>query len=335
MELEQLTPAKAAPWGKQQPKRQALPSYLPRREIHHEPRNVARVCGCVLKRIGEDVVEKLDYQPRVFTVERHVRGRWVCARCEALIRTPAAPHIIDKGIPTAGLLARVLGAKYLGHLPLYRQETIFGRGGLVISRSTLAAWVDLRVGWHRGRLPGACQAQVPRDVGQPRQPDRRADPEVLRRVLRGRAGRGRFGSERPRARAPGVLRKVADVFHLWLTAQRQRVPEGSATAKARDYSLKRWPVLTRYIDDADLPANNHWVENLLRPIALGRQNRLIAGSFGAGRRAAAVMSLVHSARRNGHEPHAYLKDVPERLPAHLVSRIAELLPRRWLQTTAS
>ncbi|NVM87442.1 hypothetical protein FHT32_001081 [Variovorax sp. SG517] len=130
-------------------------------------------------------------------------------------------------------------------------------------------------------------------------------------------------------------RKVADALHQWLTAQRQKVPEGSATAKAIDYSLKRWLALTRYIDDANLPADNNRVENQIRPIALGRQNWLFAGSLRAGQRAAAVMSLVHSARLNGHEPHAYLKDVLERLPTHPASRIAELLPHRWLPTTAS
>jgi hypothetical protein len=63
-------------------------------------------------------------------------------------------------------------------------------------------------------------------------------------------------------------RKVADALHQWLTAQRQKVPEGSATAKAIDYSLKRWLALTRYIDDANLPADNNRVENQIRPIAM-------------------------------------------------------------------
>ena len=94
-----------------------------------------------MKRIGEDVAEKLDYQPGVFTVERHVRGKWVCAHCETLVQAPVPPHVIDKGIPTAGLLAQVLVAKYLDHLPLYRQEAIFERAGLAIARSTLAQWV--------------------------------------------------------------------------------------------------------------------------------------------------------------------------------------------------
>ncbi|PNG58905.1 hypothetical protein CHC07_00630 [Variovorax sp. B4] len=63
-------------------------------------------------------------------------------------------------------------------------------------------------------------------------------------------------------------RKVADAMHQWLSGQRPRVPDGSATAKALDYSLKRWQALTRYIDDGDLPADNNWVENQIRPIAM-------------------------------------------------------------------
>ncbi len=69
-----------------------------------------------LERIGEDVSEKLDYTPGVFEVERHIRGKWVCRCCETLIQAPVPPHIIDKGIPTTGLLAQVLIAKYLDHL---------------------------------------------------------------------------------------------------------------------------------------------------------------------------------------------------------------------------
>ena len=67
--------------AKQSPKREPLPPHLPRREVHHEPENTACSCGCQLKRIGEDVAEKLDYVPGVFTVERHIRGKWVCTKC--------------------------------------------------------------------------------------------------------------------------------------------------------------------------------------------------------------------------------------------------------------
>jgi hypothetical protein len=128
-------------------------------------------------------------------------------------------------------------------------------------------------------------------------------------------------------------RPVADALHLWLTQQRRKLPEGSATIKAIDYSLNRWAALTRYIDDGDLPADNNWVENQIRPIAIGRSNWLFAGSLRAGQRAAAVMSLVHSARLNGHDPYAYLRDILERLPTQPASRIDELLPHRWCSTT--
>jgi transposase len=124
-------------------------------------------------------------------------------------------------------------------------------------------------------------------------------------------------------------RPVADALHKWLQLQRHKVPDGSATAKAIDYNLGRWVALTRYLDDGDLPADNNWVENQIRPIAIGRSNWLFAGSLRAGKRAAAVMSLLHSARLNGHEPYAYLKDVLERLPTQPASRVQELLPHRW------
>ena len=91
-----------------------------------------------MQRIGEDVAEELDYVPGVFTVERHVRGKWACAKCESIAQAPVAAHVIEKGIPATGLLAQVLVAKYADHLPLYRQETIFARFGLAIARSTLA-----------------------------------------------------------------------------------------------------------------------------------------------------------------------------------------------------
>jgi hypothetical protein len=85
------------------PRRTPLPAHLPRTEIHHEPQSTRCPCGCQMKRIGEDVAEKLDYTPGVFTVERHVRGKWVCAQCETLTQAPVPAHVIDKGIPTARL----------------------------------------------------------------------------------------------------------------------------------------------------------------------------------------------------------------------------------------
>ena len=122
---------------------------------------------------------------------------------------------------------------------------------------------------------------------------------------------------------------VAEALRVWLDRQLTQVPEGSATAKAILYSLRRWSALTRYLDDGSLPIDNNWVENRIRPIALGRSNWLFAGSARAGRRAAVVMSLIQSARLNGHDPYAYLRDVLERLPLTPEHRLEEMLPHVW------
>jgi transposase len=122
---------------------------------------------------------------------------------------------------------------------------------------------------------------------------------------------------------------IADTLHEWLTLHRQRATDGTAMAKAIDYSLKRWAALTRFLKDGALPIDNNWIENRIRPIAIGRSNWLFAGSLRSGQRAAAAMSLIQSARMNGHDPYAYLRDVLERLPTQPNSRIEELLPHRW------
>jgi hypothetical protein len=122
---------------------------------------------------------------------------------------------------------------------------------------------------------------------------------------------------------------LAIKFHEWMLLQRQRITDGTATAKALDYSLKRWSALTQFLDNAQLPIDNNWIENQIRPIAIGRSNWMFAGSLRAGQRAAAVMSLIQSARLNGHDPYAYIKDVLTRLPTQKNSQIDELLPHRW------
>ena len=115
--------------------------------------------------------------------------------------------------------------------------------------------------------------------------------------------------------------------------QRGQVPDGSATRKGIDYGLGRWAALTRYIEDGDLPIDNNHVENRIRPVALGGNNRLFDKSLRAGQRAATVMSLVQSAKLNALDPYRYLKDVLERLSTQPASRLEELLPHRWTAQT--
>ena len=115
-------------------------------------------------------------------------------------------------------------------------------------------------------------------------------------------------------------------LHDWLVAQRVRTANGTGLARAIDYSLKRWQAVLRYVDNGELPVDNNSVENVIRPITLGRRNWLFTGSERAGCRAAAIQSLLNTAKLNGLEPYAWLKDTLEKLPTWPYSRIDELLP---------
>ena len=422
-EIEALVTPEPVDRVRKQPKRAALPASLPRVEFRHEPDSTRCRCGCQLKRIGEDVSEKLDYTPGVATVERHIRGKWACADCKTLTQAPVPAQIIDKGIATSGLLAQVLVAKYADHLPLYRQESIFARAGVDLPRSTLAQWVgvcgvrlqplvdalkdivlthqvlhadetpvqmlkpgnkkthrayiwayapgvheDLKaviydfaegrsgenarnfVGKWRGSLVcddfsgyKAMIANGVTEVGCMAHARRKFfELHVANKSQIAEYALGLIGQLYDIEREAKTLdndsrqelrqlraRPIADALFEWMRLQRLKITDGSATARALDYSLKRWQALTRYLDDGQLPIDNNWIENQIRPIAIGRSNWLFAGSLRAGKRAAAVMSLIQSAKMNGHDPYAYIKDVLTRLPTQKANQIEELLPHRW------
>jgi transposase len=117
-----------------------------------------------------------------------------------------------------------------------------------------------------------------------------------------------------------------NALHAWLLATRAQTAHGGGSAKALDYSLKRWPSLSRYAETGHLPIDNNPIENCIRPIALGKKNWLFVGSERAGRRAAAIQTLLGTAKLNGLNPEAWLKDTLEKLPTWPNSRIDELLP---------
>jgi len=114
----------------------------------------------------------------------------------------------------------------------------------------------------------------------------------------------------------------------WLLKTRMTVANGGGMAKAIDYSLRRWPALSRYALDGRLPIDNNPVENTIRPIALGKKNWLFTGSERAGQRAAAIQTLLGTAKLNGLDPAAWLRDTLEKLPTCLNSQIDSLLPLR-------
>lgn len=425
-ELKTIQPASTTT-EKKQPKRVALPADFPRREHRHEPHDTTCRCGCQMTRIGEDVSEKLDYTPGTFTVDRHIRGKWVCQSCEKIVQAPVAPEVIDKGIPTSGLLAHVLIAKYADHLPLYRQERIFERAGFGIARSTLASWIGAAgaqlqplVDALKGELLQCAVLQADETPVSRLAPGQgkthrsylwsyvSGEFESLKAVVydftdsrsgdnarsflgnwRGKLVCDHYGgykasfvqgvtevgcmaharrnftdlykaSKSPVAgtaiafigKLYDIEREVKDLppdqrlverrrrsepittmWHKWLTEHRRLATDGTAIAKAFDYTLRRWAALTRFLEDPALPIDNNHDERQIRPWATGRKNWLFAGSLLAGQRAAAIMSLIQSAKLNGLDPYAYLRDVLLRLPTQKHSGIADLLPHHWKPLT--
>ncbi|CAM5192259.1 IS66 family transposase [Oligella ureolytica] len=108
-----------------------LPAALPAVNIRHDLDSTSCSCGCAMRHIGDDISQKLDYTPGTFTVENHIRPKYVCDECKTLNQAPVPPHIIDKGFATTGLLASVLIMKYADHLP-----SVSSRSDLRTSRLT-------------------------------------------------------------------------------------------------------------------------------------------------------------------------------------------------------
>ncbi len=404
--------------------RQPLPDHLPRIEHLHEPETcTCGKCGGDLVKIGEDITEQLDVEPARFFVHRHIRPQYVCRPCETVSAAPIPPAVIDGGMAAVGLYVWVIIAKYLDHLPLYRLEQIAARDQVILSRSTMAAWVgrigvalqpladrlaelllkrrvlhadetpvaqldpgrgktkraylwayrsnvletgppivvfdyqgsragrhakEFLSGWQghlmvddfggykviftQGVTELGCLAHARRkyfDLNEAQ-----ANPiaqEALHRIAALYAievqGREMEVEERTQLRREYALPQL-QAMHDWLLQTRVTVANGGGTAKAIDYSLKRWAALSRYATDGLLPIDNNPVENVIRPIALGRKNWLFTGSEQAGQRAAAIQSLLGTAKLNGLDPAAWLRDTLERLPTCLNSQIDSLLPLR-------
>lgn len=106
-------------------------------------------------------------------------------------------------------------------------------------------------------------------------------------------------------------------------------PASSDAAKAMHYLLNRWTALTRHLDDGRLEIDNNAAERALRAVVVGRKNWLFAGADVGGERAAAMYTLIETAKLNGPDPEAYLRDVIARIADHKISRIDELLPWNW------
>src|SRR3989304_5902847 len=148
--------------------RRPLPPELPRVEVIHDLSESEKICGCSkeLSRIGSEVSEKLDIVPAKIQVIKNIRYKYACKGCEgveseggAVKIAPLPPQLIPQGIATPGLLAHIMTAKYADALPLYRQEKIFERIGVELSRATMATWV-IQVGQRCEPLMDLLQKEI-------------------------------------------------------------------------------------------------------------------------------------------------------------------------------
>lgn len=143
-----------------------------------------------------------------------------------------------------------------------------------------------------------------------------------------RAINGQSAEQRRAVRQELSAPLVADL-EGWLRDQRARLSRGNDLAKAMDYMLKRWPAFTRFLDDGRICLSNNAAERALRGIALGRKSWLFAGSDRGGQRAAAMYSLIITAKMNDVDPQAWLADVLARIAGHPAQRLDDLLPWNW------
>jgi transposase len=144
--------------------------------------------------------------------------------------------------------------------------------------------------------------------------------------------RGRPPEQRRRERQEHAA-PLLEELHAWLSETLGRVSAKSDLAQAIGYTLTHWKALTRYRDDGRIEIDNNAAERALRGVGLGRKNYLFFGSDAGGKRAAAIYSLVETAKLNGLDPEGYLRDVLERIAEHPINRIEELLPWNLARAT--
>ena len=423
-ETAPVAPAADVP-AKDKPVRKPLPEHLPRTVQEHAPDCGCPHCGTLLKRIGEDVSEQLEFVPEHFKVIRTVRPKMSCPKCATVVQAPMPSRPIPKSIAGPGLLAHVIVSKYLDHLPLYRQSEIYARQGIDLDRSTMAGWIgalgtlveplvdaigryvvagakihgddtpvpvldpgrgktktgrlwvyvrddrpsgslDPPAAWYRytktregahphkhlGKFRGVlqadgfsgfnilyesgsiceagCWAHARRkffDLHEATNSPLAA--EALTRIQALYAIEDRIRGRTPEERRSVRQEEAAPLLeqlHQWLVTSLTKVSAKSEVAAAINYSLKRWEALTRYCNDGLIEIDNNAAERALRGPVLSRKNFLFAGADSGGERAAAMYTLLQTAKLQGMDPEAYLRFVLERIADHPINRIDELLP---------
>ena len=145
-----------------------------------------------------------------------------------------------------------------------------------------------------------------------------------------RAINGLPADKRLAVRRQHIAPPVAEL-ETWMRESRGKLSRHNPAAKAMDYMLTRWEAFTRFLGDGRICLTNNAAERALRGIALGRRSWLFAGSDRGDERAAAMYSLIVTAKLNGVDPRAWLADVLARIADHPAPKLDELLPWNWAQ----
>ena len=425
-EIEQIsyTRKKSGKEEKQGHSRMPIPAHLRREEITIEPDDVPEGS----KKIGEEITEVMEYKKAEIYVKKYIRPKYALPKEEGVVIGPLPSLPIPKGNAGPSLLSHVLIAKYVDHLPLYRQQKQFKRLGVEISDKTICGWVaascDLLLPLYEKLMQNVQQSSYIQADETPIKvldKDKKGDSHkgyywVYHSPLTGsvcfqyRKGRGREGpkeflkdfqgaiqadgwhvyervgkrddiillgclahvrrkfeeaQDNDRSRAGYVLSEIQKLYAIERKAREQlnyderkalreneskpilqnlkawlleNAPESnskvlpkSKTGKAISYALGMWHRIERYLEDGSYEIDNNWVENSIRPVALGRKNYLFAGSHDAAQRAAVIYSLLATCKKNNVEPSAWLTDVLTKIQDQPINKIDQLLPEIWKQ----
>jgi transposase len=308
----------AAPLSKSASPRQghgrgALPKSLQRQRVVYDlgdPQRYCPECQEKLQRIGEDVSERLEYVPASLVVIEEACQKYACPKGCTVVTAekPLAP--IEKGLPGPGLLAQVAVSKYGDHLPLYRQEEIFHRQGVELSRQTMCDWMrqcaDLVSPLYELMKERVLASKA---IQTDDTPVPVLDPDL------------------PRTRTGRIWTYGGDDEHPYTVYD-------YTPNRSRDGPEEFLKEFRGYLQADAYSGYDHFYKEPERGVAVGRKNWMFLGSDHGGRTAAVLSSLIATSKRLGVDPFAYLRDVFARISTHLQSQLDELLPDRWMAGAA-
>src|SRR6266436_5797513 len=314
---------------RKRPSRKPFPDHLPRERVVIVAPESCPCCGSVkLSKLGEDITETLEVIPRQWKVIQTVRERFSCRECETITQPPAALYYASRDRrhehpaqhlqPFTGILQ---ADAYSGYNELYDPSRPQGAITSALcwshARRQFFELADIAANARRGKNAPAISPVALEAV-------KRIDALFdIERNINGLSAEERLRVRQERS-APILAAREA-----WLREERSRLSRSASVAKPIDYMLRRWDRFVRFIDDGRVCLSNNAAERALRGFALGRKSWLFAGSERGADRAAAIATLIMTAKLNDIDPLAWLADVLGRIADIPQSRLPELLPWNW------